>query len=69
MAKLKDESEVKITIKFKYENTLNALFYNNLLRSIANSLGLIQFNKSCFDPNKKMFLPEYKFVDFNLFYY
>lgn len=62
--KLKDESLVKMTVTFKRKNSLRECthFYNVLLRSVMKILGLIEFGRSCFDQNKKILIPEYRFI-------
>lgn len=55
MGKLKDGSEVTMVIKFLRKKKLgeSISFYNVLMRSIMNCLGLVQFGRSCYDPEKK----------------
>jgi len=62
VGKLKDESEVTLTITFKGKNSLRECihFYNVFLRSIMKNLGLVQFGRSFYDPNKKILIPEFK---------
>lgn len=64
VGKLKDESQVTMTITFKRKNTLRECihFYNVFLRSIMKILGLVEFGRSCFDQDKRILIPEYKLV-------
>lgn len=66
MGKLKDESEVKMTIKFlKKKNVTDSIqFYNILLRSILKNVGLIEFGRNHFDSEKKIIIHDYK-LDIN----
>lgn len=62
MGKLKDESEVTLTITFKRKNSLSECihFYNVFLRTIMKILGLVEFGRSCYDQNKKIVIPEFR---------
>lgn len=62
VGKLKDESEVTMTITFKRKNSLRECihFYNVFLRSIMKILGLVEFGRSCYDQNKRILIPEFK---------
>ena len=62
MGKLRDGSEVTLTITFKGKNSPSERihFYSIFLRSIMKNLGLIEFGRSFFDPNKKILIPEFK---------
>ena len=62
MGKLRDGSEVTLTITFKGKNSPSESihFYSIFLRSIMKNLGLIEFGRSFFDPNKKILIPEFK---------
>lgn len=64
MGKLKDDSEVTMTITFKRKNTLRECihFYNVFLRTIMKILGLVEFGRSCFDHDKRILIPEFKLV-------
>ncbi|XP_029345981.1 piwi-like protein 2 [Acyrthosiphon pisum] len=62
VGKLIDESEVTLTITFKGKNSLSECihFYNIFLRSIMKDLDLVEFGRSCYYPNKKILIPEFK---------
>lgn len=62
IGKLKDDSEVKMILTYKRSNTLRECvhFYNVFLRTIMKILGLVEFGRSCFDENKKIYIPEFK---------
>lgn len=62
MGKLRDDSEVTMTITFKRKNSLKECihFYNVFLRTIMKILGLIEFGRSCYDQDKKIIIPEFK---------
>lgn len=64
VGKLKDESQVTMTVTFKRKNTLGECihFYNVFLRTIMKTLGLVEFGRSCFDQDKRILIPEYKSV-------
>lgn len=53
---------MEITIKFQRKNTLNECiqFYNVFIRTIMKIIGLIEFNRHFYDPNKKITLYEHK---------
>ncbi|XP_026821095.1 piwi-like protein Ago3 isoform X2 [Rhopalosiphum maidis] len=62
VGKLRDESEVTLTISFKRKNSLRECihFYNVFLRTIMKILGLVEFGRSCYDQNKRILIPEFK---------
>lgn len=64
MGKLKDGSEVVMTVKYKKQkNEYERMqFYNILFKSIMKNLGFVEFGKNYFDSKKVIFIPNYKFV-------
>lgn len=62
VGKLRDETDVAITITFRRKNSLRDClhFYNVFLRSVMKTLGLIEFGRSCYDKNKRILIPEFK---------
>ncbi|XP_015367176.1 PREDICTED: protein argonaute-3-like [Diuraphis noxia] len=62
VGRLRDESEVTLTITFKRKNLLRECihFYNVFLRTIMKILGLVEFGRSCYDQNKRILIPEFK---------
>lgn len=62
MGKIRDGSEVTMTITFKRKNSLRECihFYNVFLHSIMKILGLIEFGRNCFDKEKRILIPEFQ---------
>jgi len=65
---MKDETNVTLTVTFKRKNSMRECihFYNVFLRTIMKILGLVEFGRSCFDKDKRILVPEFKFVIKNI---